>query len=187
MKRFCQFKSMLASAGSCIAILCLLLTLAAPAAAHDDNLRHGDVVEPTAERSWHSANTIDVRYVGSKRIEVKTLSLITQMNLRPVAFSQQYTLTTPAATHDRRQVVSNVVIEHRVGGVTVTGWHARLIDSYGGGQQQRVLLQEVRITLPYSAASGGWDVRSLERELERLGVKVKPKPTAPRPTPQLSG
>lgn len=184
MKRFCQIKSMLASAFSAIAILCVVLTLAGPAAADDGNQPYGDTVEGTSGHNWYSANTIDVRYIGAKRVEVKTLSLVTQINPRPVAFAHRHK---SIGTHDRGQLVGNVVIEHRAGGVTVTGWHARLVDAHGSGQWQRVLLQEVRITLPYSAATGGWDVRSLERELERLGVKVKPKPTAPRPTPQLSG
>ncbi len=50
----------------------------------------------------------------------------------------------------------------------------------------RVWVNSVTITVPGYVA-GGWDVRALQRELERLGVKVKPKPVTPKPGPQVSG
>lgn len=51
------------------------------------------------------------------------------------------------------------------------------------------VFEEISITLPYHRFSMGWDVRALERELERLGVKVKPKPGSakPLPAPQAPG
>ncbi len=35
--------------------------------------------------------------------------------------------------------------------------------------------------------ANGWDVRALQRELERLGIKVKPKPVAPKPGTRSAG
>ncbi len=40
------------------------------------------------------------------------------------------------------------------------------------------------ITVPFNLTIASWDVTALEKELERLGVKVKPKPgTKPSPKP----
>ena len=85
---------------------------------------------------------------------------------------------------------SKLSIERFADQLIVTGWHAvQLKPDYRGrpahGQSQGFFLQEIRITLPIIAAAGGWDVKSLERELQRLGIKVKPKPSIPRPTQQL--
>ena len=44
----------------------------------------------------------------------------------------------------------------------------------------------IRITVPVEFYMSSWDVKALERELERLGIKVKPKPV-PRPGPVMSG
>jgi len=44
----------------------------------------------------------------------------------------------------------------------------------------------IRITVPMQFYLSSWDVKALERELERLGVKGKPKPV-PRPKPVISG
>ena len=44
----------------------------------------------------------------------------------------------------------------------------------------------IRITVPVDFYLSSWDVKALERELERLGIKVKPKPV-PKPGPVLSG
>ena len=44
----------------------------------------------------------------------------------------------------------------------------------------------VRITVPVEFYLSSWDVKALERELERLGIKVRPKPV-PRPKPVVSG
>jgi len=41
----------------------------------------------------------------------------------------------------------------------------------------------VRITVPVRFYMTSWDVNALERELQRLGVKLKPKPTPPKPSP----
>lgn len=119
-------------------------------------------------------------------------------------------------------IVGNLQIIRSGNEIVLSGWHAIRISPQGSyrldsdghssrsyrhnqnhnykhnhrhnnaAQLQKIFLQEIRITLPHSAAGGGWDVRSLERELERLGVKVKPKPTIqkpalPRPSTQLSG
>lgn len=54
--------------------------------------------------------------------------------------------------------------------------------AYGAGK--------IRVTVPMTFYLTSWDVRALERELERLGVKVKPKPSikpAPKPGPVISG
>ena len=89
-----------------------------------------------------------------------------------------------------RAFFSNLSVERFADQLLVTGWHAvQLKPDYQGqstrGQSQGFFLQVIRITLPYSATAGGWDVKSLERELQRLGIKVKPKPSIPRPTQQL--
>jgi len=39
----------------------------------------------------------------------------------------------------------------------------------------------VRVTVPMRIYLSSWDVGALEQELERLGVKVKPKPVPPKP------
>lgn len=44
----------------------------------------------------------------------------------------------------------------------------------------------VRVTVPVRYYLSSWDVKALERELERLGIKVKPKPV-PKPGPVISG
>ena len=85
---------------------------------------------------------------------------------------------------------SKLSIERFADQLIVTGWHAvQLKPDYrrrsAHGQSQGFFLQEIRITLPIIATAGGWDVKSLERELQRLGIKVKPKPSIPRPTQQL--
>ncbi len=41
----------------------------------------------------------------------------------------------------------------------------------------------IRITVPVRYYLSSWDVQALERELERLGVKVKPRPMPPKPGP----
>lgn len=51
----------------------------------------------------------------------------------------------------------------------------------------RVWFEEVTLTIPRQYLSGSWDVLSLEKELERLGINIKPKPTAPKPTAPLAG
>lgn len=53
--------------------------------------------------------------------------------------------------------------------------------------QPSLWLQEVRVTFPRHYLANSWDVQSLQRELERLGIKIKPKPVGPKPTQQLSG
>jgi hypothetical protein len=45
----------------------------------------------------------------------------------------------------------------------------------------------VRVTVPRKMLASTWDVNSLQKELERLGIKVKPRPTAPKPSGQLAG
>jgi len=44
----------------------------------------------------------------------------------------------------------------------------------------------IRITVPIEFYLSSWDVKALERELERLGIKVRPKPV-PKPKPVVSG
>ena len=99
-------------------------------------------------------------------------------------------------TTGHKSIVGNLQIIQSGNEFVLSGWHAvRLAPraSYGLGvdshnrheskaQLQKIFLQEIRITLPHSAAGGGWDVRSLERELERLGVKIKPKPIPSKPS-----
>lgn len=41
----------------------------------------------------------------------------------------------------------------------------------------------IRITVPVRYYLSSWDVQALERELERLGIKVKPRPMPPKPGP----
>ena len=45
----------------------------------------------------------------------------------------------------------------------------------------------IRITVPVRYYLSSWDVKALETELERLGVKVKPRPIPPKPSGLLSG
>ena len=48
----------------------------------------------------------------------------------------------------------------------------------------------IRITVPIQYYLTSWDVKALERELERLGVKIKPKPVTkpgPKPGPVVAG
>jgi len=45
----------------------------------------------------------------------------------------------------------------------------------------------IRITVPVRYYLSSWDVKALEAELERLGVKVKPRPTPPKPSGLISG
>jgi len=107
----------------------------------------------------------------------------------------------PAAS-GHESIVSNVQLTQSGREIVLSGWHAIRINSrsshrthddglkrfgdqnrYGDvARLQTIFLQEIRITLPHSAAGGSWDVRSLERELERLGVKVKPKPSVSKPS-----
>lgn len=64
----------------------------------------------------------------------------------------------------------------------------RLVSKWVKQQRSPSLwLQEVRVTFPRVHLANSWDVQALQRELERLGIKIKPKPSVPRPTPQLSG
>lgn len=54
--------------------------------------------------------------------------------------------------------------------------------AYGSGR--------IRVTVPIKFYLTSWDVKALEKELERLGVKVKPKPLSkpgPKPGPVISG
>ncbi len=50
-----------------------------------------------------------------------------------------------------------------------------------------VWLEEVRLTLPGDFLANSWDVLSLQRELERLGIKVKPKPVEVKSVRPISG
>ena len=65
----------------------------------------------------------------------------------------------------------------------------RLITDQGPGRLQPAFwLEEIRVTFPRHYIAGSWDVQALQRELERLGIKVKPKPAEPKPSvQQLSG
>jgi len=45
----------------------------------------------------------------------------------------------------------------------------------------------LRITVPIRYYLASWDVKALERELERLGIKVKPRPVPPKSTAIFSG
>ena len=69
----------------------------------------------------------------------------------------------------------------------LVGHRLRSTVSRHSAQPLKVWFEEVTLTIPRQYLSGSWDVNSLQRELERLGVKIKPKPTAPKPTTQFSG
>ena len=55
------------------------------------------------------------------------------------------------------------------------------------GPHASMWLEEVRVTVPRDHLATNVDVNALQRELERLGIKLKPKPAAPRPTGQIAG
>lgn len=64
----------------------------------------------------------------------------------------------------------------------------RVVSPWAHKQRQPSFwLQEIRVTFPRHYLANSWDVQSLQRELERLGIKIKPKPAEPKPTQQLSG
>jgi len=53
---------------------------------------------------------------------------------------------------------------------------ARHVMPIGAGTD--ALVREVRISVPGELLLSGWDVKALQRELERLGVRTKPRPAA---------
>jgi hypothetical protein len=63
----------------------------------------------------------------------------------------------------------------------------RLVQQREQGRRPSMWLEQVRVTVPRKMLASTWDVNSLQKELERLGIKVKPRPTAPKPSGQLAG
>lgn len=84
---------------------------------------------------------------------------------------QRHTLT---VSHVSWSADNVVMIGHRL---------RRHIDS----ARSTLWLEEVRVSVPLQHLTNAWDVRSLQKELERLGIKIKPKPTSPKPTQSISG
>jgi hypothetical protein len=71
-------------------------------------------------------------------------------------------------------------VVHRAGGAVLIG---RRVISVQRGEVSQTLFEEVSVRVPHYRFSMGWDVKALERELERLGIKVKPPASAPAPRP----
>lgn len=152
------------------------------------------------------ADSTSVSSVNTWQVVSPTGSVEVQTMSRQLPFASGVThVAVHQVTRSTQTYFGKLKVERHADQWVVTGWRAVELKANSHwlprtdqhrqdpwsrkGQLQRIFLQEVRITLPYSAANGGWDVRSLERELERLGVKVKPGPTLPKPapTPQLQG
>ena len=129
----------------------------------------------------------------------------------PMTSSQRITVRVPVEHHIETrsiEVPANIVATIQGRALRVANHHGRTLQLKGvhlrGEQvvvigqrlvsrwthqhrQPSVWVQEVRMTFPRHYLTNSWDVNSLERELERLGIKVKPKPSGPKPTQQLSG
>ena len=127
-----------------------------------------------------------------KRIE---LSARPALQAHVQAALQQQVLAVEAAFQQRHSVyVSRIrlhadrlaLVRHRMVHSAVFG--GNLSDSPGPHNSGvRVWLEEITLTIPRHYFTSAWDVLSLEKELERLGIKIKPKPTTPKPTNGISG
>jgi len=92
----------------------------------------------------------------------------------------------PVAHRNRSTGHIDLQLVSRSGGVVLIGRRLVRVQHDDGAQ---TLFEEISVRVPHPRFSMGWDVKALERELERLGVKVKPPAgvPAPRPAPPVTG
>ncbi len=128
--------------------------------------------EPTLEPTPPSVQVLQKRAAGG---DVQIIRIaVQQSSFAPVA-----NLRKPDNRLDL-QVVS------RGGSVVLIG---RRLVNVNRGPSRQTIFEEVSVRIPHYRFSMGWDVKALERELERLGIKVKPPlgVPQPRPAPPVSG
>lgn len=128
----------------------------------------------------HHLSPVD-QYIDIKRIEVPTdvrlqalvrVAMQREVQAVKVAVQRQHALKVSQISWSPEKLV---VVGHRL---------VHQADDRAGTS---MWLEQVRITVPRQHLANTWDVHSLQKELERLGIKVKPKPQVPRPAPQISG
>lgn len=119
--------------------------------------------ETRSDRYWYGGTTF--RAAWSKRSS-QSFAVLTPI----------ITPTVKRSAHNAgHRAVDNLIVVNRL----ATWW---VKPAYGIGR--------IRITVPFPIYLASWDVKALERELERLGVKVKSKPVnkpVPKPGPVISG
>lgn len=143
------------------ALMAGMLLFCAPAAAG----------HPSAADQQVIINRIEVPAHPALRAWVQR-AMEREMQAVKVAVQRRHSLTISRISWSPQRVV---VIGHR------------LIQQRDHGQGSAMWLEEVRVTVPRTQLANSWDVGSLQKELERLGIKVKPRPQAPKPTQQISG
>lgn len=122
---------------------------------------------------------ITVRVPAEHHIETRAVEI-------PLALVNKLAAQAIKVGHHHNQSLKLKRIQLHGDQVVVIG--QRLVSQLAYNQMQPSFwLQEVRVTFPRHYLANSWDVLSLQRELERLGIKIKPKPASPKPTQQLSG
>lgn len=105
----------------------------------------------------------------------------------PVALIDRFAVKSIQVGHYRGQPIQLKRIQVSEEQVKIIG-HRLISDWIPGQLQPAFWLEEIRVTFPRHYIAGSWDVQALQRELERLGIKIKPKPAEPKPSvQQLSG
>ena len=116
-----------------------------------------------------------------------TQSLHRRLVRIPAALMDRLAVEAMPVGHHRGQSIQLKRIQVSEDEVKIVG-HRLISDWIPGHLQPAFWFEEVRVTFPRHYIAGSWDVQALQRELERLGIKIKPKPAAPKPTvQQLSG
>ncbi len=139
----------------------------------------------TGMASAHHLNSVEQPSlrVAIERMQVpaNAQSLI-QLAMERLAFQQEVQAVKVAVQRQHSLQVSQ--ISWTADSLVVTGH--RLVRRQNEGAPASMWLEQVRVTVPRQHTATAWDVNALQKELERLGIKIKPKPAAPKPS-QISG
>ncbi|OED42322.1 hypothetical protein AB833_06620 [Chromatiales bacterium (ex Bugula neritina AB1)] len=134
----------------------------------------------------YAVNVVRVMTVA----EMDPASLITVYYSKPAAQAQVVEVhnrsAAPLTFNYRMGGIQNRVIQHSHRQILVIPRY--VVPRYTRDEQESMVwINTISIAWPYRHLAGGWDVRALQRELERLGIKVKPKPPAtPKPASRVS-
>ena len=140
---------------------------------------HQTIVLQTAPQSVAPAE-VEIHVTATQSLHRRLVRI-------PAALMDRLAVEAMPVGHHRGQSIQLKRIQVSEDQVKIVG-HRLISDWIPGHLQPAFWLEEVRVTFPRHYIAGSWDVQALQRELERLGIKIKPKPAAPKPTvQQLSG
>lgn len=164
-----------------LVFLALIAAVNTAVAGNDDDLdsaAKGDRLIGTQNQPHSDSSMVEIRVTSTQSVQrVKV----------PVALVDRIAVKAIRVGHHQGRPIHLNRIQISEAQVKIIGH--RLVSDWSPGQLQPAFwLEEVHVTFPRLYIAGSWDVQALQRELERLGIKIKPKPATPKPTvQQLSG